>query len=165
MTTRNRAAVKRRLVQIAEHALDGITDARERPVVVTYTWDGDEVKDTSFFFGLITGPSEPVAIGKSPGKKRMSVDSFTIAGFVLSHGHQDGLAAEEAAEDLLRTFEDVLARCNHLRLPGLDDGDAEAYAGIQDPYISNVNGPQHSHGLGIVQGWVEFTISCKTTIH
>jgi hypothetical protein len=163
VTTRNRAAVKRRLVQIAEHVFDGRTDARGRPVVVTYTWDGDEVKDTSFFFGLITGPSEPTAMGS---EKRRQVDEFTIAGFVLSHGHQDGLAAEAAAEALLVDFEETLSRTRRLKLAGIiDDGDPASYAGIDDVYISDVNGPQHSHGLGIVQGWVEFTISCKTIIH
>lgn len=164
MTTRNRTAVKRRIEALAAHALVDFTDGQGRPIAVSYTWNGDEVTDSTFFLGPIEGPSEPTSVGSS-GKTRTK-DDFTIKGYIQVNGYKDAEEAEAAAETALVAFEEYLGSAKNLRHPDVPFDASPDFDGVESPYIGNVDGPRHSFPQGLlVYGWIEFDITCTTRIH
>lgn len=163
MTTRNRAGVKRRLVEFAEHAVADLTDVRGRPVTVRYTWPGDDTTDTALYLGTTDGDLTPETISTIKGVSR---DDFTIQVYIETHGHADGLDAEAEAEAILVAFEEVLLASSRLRHPDIDDGDTASYHGIASAYIGPVEGPFHSFPQGdLVIGRIIADVVCRTDLY
>lgn len=176
---RNRASVKRRLRELADHAFSDPVllvdpdpevdddEGRSELVVVRYTWDGGVVNVPTFFLGVTDGRSEAVSIPDQT--KQRTDDAFTVEGYMAVPGFvptdDGGAAAEEAAERCLNTFETVLRGCRkgslaHDDVPSAMDPDEFRTQTVQ---ITNVDGPYHGFPdaqSASISGGVTFTVEC-----
>src|SRR5688572_13174930 len=124
---RNRAAVKRRLKEIADYAFadpvvladegtPGIPNPEEgysETVHVSYHWDGKTVPDKpTFFLGVTDGRADVVGIKRESAR---TDDKFDVFGYMavpqFTTDDDGGMASEEAAERCLNVFEAVLREC------------------------------------------------------
>lgn len=152
-----RAAVKRRLVEIAQYAMPDVD--------VHYTWAGDAEPDRVMYVGQSFGAQDPEAIGSD----YLPVDRWTIACTITLKGFTDGLEAERAVEEQLARLGVVLRDCRRLNHPDVPpSADAATYSRASSVTIAGVDGPFHSNpqlmGGDTIQGWAEFEISCTADL-
>lgn len=154
-----RAAVKRRLVEIATYAMPDVE--------VRYTWAGDAEPDRVMYVGQSFGAQDPEAIGTD----HLPVDRWAISCTIVLKGFLDGLEAERAVEEQLSCFEAVLRQCrrlNHDDIPASSPEAAAIYSRASSVMVAGVDGPFHSNpqlmGGDTIQGWVEFEISCTADL-
>lgn len=150
----NRAAVKRRIRDIAAHVLTGVE--------VSYEWVA-EPSDSMLYLGAISGAVDVESLGTDP----LTRDDFTIGGSLIVMGHTSAEDAEDAAEAILATLAATLKASRRLTaVPGLDDGDTASYAGVISARVSEYDGPialASSPAFGdAVAGAIDFTISCSS---
>lgn len=149
---RGRVATKRRLVEVANHALS----PTQFEAFYAYS---PTLPDCALFFGPITGPTEEDSVGDAP----LQTDEFEILGGVEAFGFLTPEEAEEAAEDALDRFETVLLECRRLTHPDIPADRPDLFGHVMTTRIANVVGPtlwQTESGTPFAS--VEFTVSCTS---
>lgn len=149
-----RPAVKRRLRDIAQHALPDVR--------CTYTWDGRPVADSTLWLGPVEGSVDPESIGRQP----LDVDLFSIPVRVELLGHATPEDAEDAAMDAVNALDAALWESQRLTgVTGLPDGDTASYRGVVTVRIARMDGPGHSlPNRGAYFGWCELELLCTANV-
>lgn len=184
MTARRRAAVKRRLVEIATYAfaegltiVDATDDTAARvlttadPVAegsealsVAYTWQGENVTTPTFFLGITTGRTDPDLLRSD----HPSADTFTIEGRIEIPRFLTGLAAEEAVERMLNAFDSTLRSTRRLVHSDIESEMDPGEFTVDWCLIGEVDGPYHGFPdaarSASISGGCFFTIEAHTSI-
>lgn len=161
--SRNRAGVKRRIVEIAKAALPD--------VAVSYEWPGDNLPDSFLFLeSPVSGNSSNDALGGSPGPVRQSVDRFTIKALLQVGPKLSAEDAERAVDDALALLDNTLRRLHRLKDPSgaISDGTATEYAGVRSVDVGRAEGPVASqpqaNANGPVRGLYMFDLDCVSDL-
>lgn len=145
-----RAAIKRRLVEVAEQTVGegvdlGVAGRDEETVTVSYDWSGDIEGDSAIYFGDISGDAEPESVGANP----LTEDRFSIDFRLTVWGFQSPQEADEAAERTLNAFAAPLRSLNRLigdEVPSTEmpPVDGRSPFDVQSVTVVPVDGPLHS---------------------
>lgn len=163
----NRPGVKRRLAELATHALAGFefSDGREATgIAVATTWDPAQAYGPTFFLGLADGAIGPAGIART---NAISDDEFTIGGHIALPGYSDHDLAEEDVMAAMRAFDGFLRTSRRLTHDDVAAAEPEAFHGITKAYLANLTGPFHEvdqAGAGTIAGVATFSITCSTSI-